>query len=63
MHDANTPSERTKPAPVGPTVGTIIIVILLVIGGVYFLSTKLNRPAPQQAPFIPDGTTTITVTQ
>jgi hypothetical protein len=50
--------------PIGPTVGTIIIVILLVVGAVYFAASKLNKEkTPTQVPYIPNGTTTITVTQ
>lgn len=51
--------------PIGPMVGTIIIVLLLIIGALYFWGASLNRQAAagQQTPFILPGTTTVTVTQ
>ena len=48
--------------PAGPIIGTIIVVILLVLGALYFLGARLNRQA-QQVPYIPAGTTTVPVSQ
>ncbi|MDO8514513.1 MAG: hypothetical protein Q7S50_03155 [bacterium] len=46
----------------GPIVGTIIIVVLLVVGALYFWGAQLNqRDAEDQLPLIPgnDSSTTI----
>lgn len=46
MSDAPTPhTEEKKPAEtgIGPMVGTIIIVILFAIGGIYFLLQQKER--------------------
>lgn len=48
----------------GPIVGTVIILIVLVIGGIYFWNNALGRnqnPA-DQVPYIPSGTTTLPTT-
>lgn len=57
------PPHQSKPA--GPIVGTVIIVILLIVGGLYFWGERLNkeRSAQNQIPYIPSGTTTITIQQ
>ncbi len=46
-----------KQSAVGPTVGIIIILVLLIIGALYFWGASLNRPNPNDnLPFIPgDG--------
>jgi hypothetical protein len=53
----HTPESRSS---AGPIVGTIIIVILLVLGALYFWGAQLNRNAMKnQLPIIPgDATTT-----
>lgn len=45
----------------GPVIGIIIIVILLVVGALYFWGAHLNAQNPEdQLPFIPgDGSTTL----
>jgi len=54
-----------KPQPVGPIVGTIIVVLLLIAGGLYFWGARINREgtAQNQIPYIPSGTTTVTIQQ
>lgn len=47
----NTPPVPQK-KPVGPTVGAIIIVIMLIFGALYFWGASLNREA-EQLPLIP----------
>lgn len=48
----------------GPMIGTVIVVIMLILGALYFWGEKLNKEAQQyQAPLIPNGTVTVTVTQ
>ncbi len=43
-----------KQSAAGPTVGIIIILILLIIGALYFWGASLNRPnAADNLPFIP----------
>ena len=42
---------------VGPTVGIIIILVLLIVGGLYFWGAHLNRQA-EQLPFIPEQNST-----
>lgn len=44
----------------GPLVGTTIIVVLLLLGALYFWGAKLNQNAAAPLPVIPgDATTTI----
>ena len=52
------PPHQTE--PIGPIVGTIIIVVLLIAGGLYFWGARLNQEnaARNQAAYIPSGTTT-----
>ena len=40
--------------PVGPIAGAVIIIILLVVGGLYFYGAKLNSQLAPEAPYIPD---------
>ncbi len=49
-----------KPAGVGPMVGIVIIMIVLIIGALYFWGQQLNRERPENdLPFIlPDNSTT-----
>lgn len=60
--DHTLPAHQNK--SVGPVIGTIIILIILIMGALYFLSVRLNKEgtAQNQIPYIPSGTTTITVT-
>lgn len=46
--------------PAGPVIGTIIVVVLLIAGALYFWGQHLNREE-QQVPYILGGTTTIQV--
>ena len=52
----NTPAPKGGAA--GPTVGIIIIVILLAFGAFYFWGAKLNQQDQQPLPLIPGDTTT-----
>ncbi len=47
----------------GPMVGTIIVLVLLLIGALYFGIDRLQkeRKARNQISYIPNGTTTVTV--
>jgi len=50
------PQEKPKQSPVGPIVGAIIIIALLVFGGLYFWGAHLNKEQnnfENQLPFIP----------
>ena len=50
------PQEKPKQSPVGPIVGAIIIIALLVFGGLYFGGAHLNKAQnnfENQLPFIP----------
>ena len=50
----NQPQTPQKKTGVGPMIGTIIIVILLIFGGLYFWGAQLNKEKNQdQLPFIP----------
>jgi FlaG/FlaF family flagellin (archaellin) len=40
--------EQKQEHGVGPIIGVIIIVAIMVIGGVYFLLSETNKPAPEQ---------------
>lgn len=48
------PNEKLLPPghtePAGPLVGTIIVVLLLVFGALYFVGASLNRRAPIDTP-------------
>ena len=46
--------------PVGPILGTVIIVLLLIAGALYFWGARLNKEGAGQneVPYIPSGTTT-----
>lgn len=66
MPPAQTPPQQTpdivpaghKKGSIGPTVGIIIIVILLVFGALYFWGAKLNSTdQDQQLPLIPGDST------
>lgn len=47
-----------KRSGVGPVVGIVIILILLLFGGLYFWGARLNRQQ-EQLPFIPGDSTQI----
>ncbi len=48
----------------GPMIGTIIIVILLIAGALYFWHARLReRSARNQVPYIPAETTTVQIPQ
>lgn len=40
--------EQKRESGVGPIVGVIIIVAIMVIGGIYFLLSETTKPAPEQ---------------
>jgi hypothetical protein len=46
-----------KKGGMGASVGIVIIVILLILGGLYFWGARLNQ-APQQLPLIPGDSAT-----
>jgi hypothetical protein len=49
------PHERSG---IGPTVGIIIIVVLVLFGALYFWGAYLNsKNSVEQVPFIPDNST------
>ncbi len=59
------PTDHLLPAghksSAGPIVGTIIILVLLIIGALYFWGASLNREDPSSnLPFIPPETSTTT---
>jgi len=45
--------EKRKNEPVGPTVGIVIIVLLLFVGALYFLGKELTRQSKTPPPYIP----------
>jgi len=49
------------PAPkqgIGPIAGAIIVILLLIVGGLYFWGAKINRDMPENTvPFIPSNDT------
>lgn len=48
-----------KSSPVGPTVGVVIILVLLILGALYFWGANLNRPNPNDnLPLIPSNDST-----
>ena len=54
MDQANQmPMQETPQKSVGPLVGIIIIVIVLVIGALYFWGTKINNEAAPETPMAP----------
>lgn len=50
--DSQSPMPQKTAGPAGPLVGTIIVIVLLVIGAVYFWVQSSNTKAPD-LPFIP----------
>lgn len=46
---------------VGPIIGTIIILVVLIIGGIFFWGSVINHRTDManQVPYIPSGTTTL----
>lgn len=50
---------------VGPIVGILLILTLLIFGALYFLNEHFKKEALQrsQIPYIPSGTTTIIIRQ
>ncbi len=46
-----------KHSGIGPVVGIVIILLLLVFGGLYFWGASMNRKT-EPLPFIPGDTTT-----
>ena len=54
QHEVPAPAPQKK-GGVGATVGIIIIVVLMLIGGLYFWGARLNAEKDQQQlPLIPD---------
>lgn len=54
--------ERQGKSSAGPIVGIVIIIILLIVGALYFWGAHLNNEARQSAvPYIPSSTSTITI--
>lgn len=63
----NTQNEKLLPPghkePIGPTVGIVIIVILMIVGALYFWGASMNRQNPNaNLPFI-SGDSATTTTQ
>ncbi len=48
MSDTQQNSEQPRPQPVGPLVATIIIVLVLALGGVYMLVRQMDKIHAQQ---------------
>jgi len=51
------PEARHSKGSAGPTVGIIIIVIVFILGGLYFWGQRLNQKDAQTLPLIPGDTT------
>lgn len=57
MEPAATPEQNEKllppgkPEPVGPLVGTIIVVLLLAFGALYFWGVQLNKRTQREAEY------------
>jgi hypothetical protein len=51
------PEGRHSKGSAGPTIGIIIIVILLVFGALYFWGAKLNQKDAEPLPLIPGDST------
>ena len=56
------PSPQTPPPPApekssaGPIAGTVIVIVILALGALYFWGARLNEQTPEELPFIPgDG--------
>ena len=49
--------KRPKHTPVGPTVGIVIIVVLLLLGALYFWRESLNNAKGDPVPYIPGDQT------
>jgi len=52
VNQNSAPESATPDSPVGPIIGTVIVIVLLVLGGWYFWSALKERPS-NQPPFIP----------
>ncbi len=52
------PSHKTS---AGPTIGIVIILLVLIIGAIYFGINQVNQPynSGNQVPYIPAATTTL----
>ncbi len=37
--------DNTNPRPIGPTIGLIVILIIIVLGGIYFWQSRATSPA------------------
>lgn len=51
-------TQRKQRGGSGPIVGVVIIVLLLIIGALYFWGALLNDAEPQPLPFIPGDSVT-----
>ena len=49
------PDQKPKHEPVGPTVGIVIIIVLLLLGAFYFWGEQLNRQNKNPPVLIPAG--------
>jgi len=45
--------EKNQHEPVGPTVGIVIIVVLLLVGALYFLGQEIHHRTTNPPPYIP----------
>ena len=51
------PEHNPRKGGSGPTVGIIIILVVLIVGGLYVWGASMNRPNPtDNLPFIPGDT-------
>ncbi|MDP3645666.1 MAG: hypothetical protein Q8R25_01120 [bacterium] len=54
--------QAPKKESAGPIVGAIIVVVLLIVGGLYFWGARLNhQDTPEQLPFITGDVSTTTM--
>ena len=53
-----TQSPPPKPSSAGPIIGTIIVIIVLGLGALYFWGARLNERVPNNPPLIPGDEST-----
>ena len=54
------PTEPTQKNSAGPIIGTIIVIVLLALGALYFWGAQLNQQAPDDLPYIPGDESSMT---
>ena len=49
MDNQTSPSQEPHPSPIGPLIGSIIIIVVIALGGLYFWANELDKEAKHRA--------------